>query len=58
MYVCTYNTWTLTSERYYDSATDEGLLPETSPYSHTWVFPSVRVALSVTFIPGFVMIMD
>ena len=27
-------------------------------YSHTWVFPSVRVVLSVTCIPGFVMIMD
>ena len=27
-------------------------------YSHTWVFPSVCVILSVMFIPGFVMIMD
>ena len=27
-------------------------------YSHAWVFPSVRVVLSVTFIPGFVRIMD
>ena len=26
--------------------------------SHTYVFPSVRVVLSVTFIPGFVVIMD
>ena len=24
-------------------------------YSHTWVFPSVRVVSSVAFIPGFVM---
>ena len=27
-------------------------------YSHTWVFPSVRDIFSVTFIPGFVMLMD
>ena len=27
-------------------------------YSSTWVFPSVRVVLSVTIFPGFVMIMD
>ena len=27
-------------------------------YSYTWVFPSVRVVLGATFIPGFVMIMD
>ena len=27
-------------------------------YSHTWVFPGVRVVLSVTFILGFVIIMD
>ena len=28
------------------------------PYSHTWVFPSVCVVLSVTFLTGFDMIMD
>ena len=27
-------------------------------YSHTWVFLSARVVLSVTLIPGFVVIMD
>ena len=27
-------------------------------YSQTWIFPSVRVVLSVTFIPGFVKFVD
>ena len=27
-------------------------------YSHTWVFPSVRVVLSVTFVHGFVMLVE
>ena len=29
-----------------------------APILLTWVFPSVRAVLSITFIPGFVMIMD
>ena len=28
------------------------------PGTHTWVFPSVRVVLNVTFVPGFVMFVD